>query len=184
MSEPAEPSGSRPGELTAQDRVELVAQLPEARRVRDWTQLAGSLVRARSRGVRVAVLSRVLGVNAERVRAICRDRGSDPAAVADALAEAGWVNTPAAAAGLGAPVGRLLAHRSDGERDGVAEMAGCGTARPCPSGGPSAGWSCAPPSRSWPRAGAPGSGHWSRPARPCPARPTRSGSARRSRTGT
>ncbi len=121
---PVGSGGPRPGELTVRDRDGLVAQFAEARRSRDWTRLAGSLVRARAWGVRVAALSAVLGVNAERVRAICRDHGPDPATVRDPLAGAGWVDTPAAAAVLGVPGQRLLAYRVQAERDGVAVMAG------------------------------------------------------------
>ncbi len=110
---PVGSGGPRPGELTAGDRDGLVAQFAEARRSRDWTRLAGLLVRARGWGVRVAALSAVLGVNSERVRAICRDHGLDPAVVGDRLSGAGWVDTPAAAAAavLGVSGERLLAYR-------------------------------------------------------------------------
>jgi len=121
---PVGSGGPRPGELSVRDRDELVAQLAEARRSRDWTRLAGSLVRARAWGVRVAALSAVLGVNAERVRAICRDHGSDPAVVGDLLSGAAWVDTAGAAGQLGVPVERLLAYRVDADRDGVTVMAG------------------------------------------------------------
>ncbi len=121
---PVGSGGPRPGELTAGDRDDLIAQFAEARRSRDWTRLAGLLVRARGWGVRVVDLSAVLGVNSERVRAICRDHGPDPAVVGDPLADAGWVDTPAAAAVLGVSGERLLAYRVDAERDGVAVMAG------------------------------------------------------------
>ncbi len=86
--------------------------------------MAGSLVRARGWGVRVAVLSAVLGVNSERVRAICRDHGPDPAVVGDLLSGAGWVDTPAGAGVSGVAVERLLAYRVDADRDGVTVMAG------------------------------------------------------------
>lgn len=121
---PVGSGGPRPGELTVGDRDGLVSQLAEARRSRDWTRLAGSLVRARGWGVRVAVLSAVLGVNSERVRAICRDHGPGPAVVGDLLSGAGWVDTPAGAGVLGVAVERLLAYRVQADRDGVAVMAG------------------------------------------------------------
>ena len=77
--------------LSAVDRSDLLEQLAEARRTGQWAVLAGSLVRARARGVRVAALSGVLGVNSERVRPICREHGPDPATVVDPLADgAGW----------------------------------------------------------------------------------------------
>jgi len=120
----SEASGLRPGELSAQDEDDLVAQLAGACRVRDWTQLADSLAPARGWGVPVAVLSAVLGVNAQRVRAVCRDHGPDPATVSDPLADGGWVDTAAAAVLLGVSENRLLAHRVDADRDGVAVMAG------------------------------------------------------------
>jgi len=63
-------------------------------------------------------------VNAERVRAICRDHGPDPAVVGDPLSDAGWVDTPAAAGVLGVSAERLLAYRVEAERDGVTVMAG------------------------------------------------------------
>ena len=50
--------------------------------------------------------------------------GPDPAVVGDLLSGAGWVDTPAAAGQLGVSGERLLAHRVDAERDGVAVMAG------------------------------------------------------------
>ncbi len=124
MTGPVGSGGPRPGELSVRDRDGLVAQFAEVRRSRDWTRLAGSLVRARGWGVRVAVLSAVLGANSERVRAICRDHGPDPAVVGDLLSGAGWVDTPAGAGVLGVAVERLLAYRVDADRDGVAVMAG------------------------------------------------------------
>lgn len=120
----SEASGLRAGELSAQDGADLVAQLAAACRVRDWTQLADSLARARGWGVPVAVLSAVLGVNAQRVRAICRDHGPGPGTVGDVLGDGGWVGTAAAAAVLGVSANRLLAHRVDADRDGIAVMAG------------------------------------------------------------
>jgi len=114
----------RPGELTTEERADLLEQMARARGTGQWAVLAGSLVRARARGVRVVTLSAVLGVNDERVRAICRNHGPDPATVSDPLTDGGWVPTPAAAAVLGVSENRLLAHRVDAERDGVAVMTG------------------------------------------------------------
>ena len=72
----------------------------------------------------MAALSAVLGVNAERVRAICRDHGPDPATVGDPLADGGWVDTAGAAGVLGVSGERWLAFRVEAERDGVTVMAG------------------------------------------------------------
>jgi len=105
-----------PGELTDGDRAELDRLMVAARRDHDWSAVADRLVRLRASGVPV------VGVGERRVRRVCRAHGPDPAG--DPVADAGWVDTTAAAVLLGAARKRVLGCAGRAETDGVAVMAG------------------------------------------------------------
>lgn len=113
-----------PGRFNDDDRDRVTQLWAEARAGHGWTEVADVLVRLRAAGVPVAALAAAAGVNQERVRAVCRDHGPDPATVGDPLTDTGWITTRAGAMVLKVSWRRLQETSPDAITAGVCAMVG------------------------------------------------------------